>query len=244
MAITDSLVAAYTFEDDGGSHANLGIDAFAGINMTVVQGGGTASVTQAAGKVSKAALFDPGNTNNEMMYVDSAALKMNGTSWEITCWVYPTDLGVLGNRGIFQKLDAIFEYWVYYDLAATYWTAYVSPDGAATVNVHGPAGGVSINTWYFLDLSFDLPNTQLTLRINNAIPAAGQASCTGTNGSTARFYVGNSFYVQPLKGMIDALNIWKRLLTSGERSQLYAAGADAEYPFVASSRRRTSSFYY
>jgi hypothetical protein len=88
---------------------------------------------------------------------------------------------------------------------------------------------LSINTWYFFVAQYDTTSGNCGISVN-----AGSFATTSATPATISnpFYIGSrdntlSFF----EGVIDEVGIWKRLLTSGEISDLYNSGSGLSYPF-------------
>lgn len=239
MSLLTNLQGAWTYENGG----NLGQDSGPfGNNLT-----NNNIATQVAGNAS------PGVSGVQFVaasvqflsIASNASLTMGGTSWELTTWLkfnsrpgagfFP---GIIGKWGPNTGL----EYLLYYDGTASRISALASPDGVATVSLNHAA--IATGVWFFLDLYFDLPNQLLNFRVNDA-PATGIASValTDTFAGTNKFEVGSTDFGAPfLDGVVDGSNLWKRLLTPTERTELYNAGAGLESPFpgTGATRRRGS----
>jgi hypothetical protein len=91
------------------------------------------------------------------------------------------------------------------------------------------------NTWYFAVFDYRASDQRIRLIINDGTPEVVTGSGPATVGS-AEFQVGArqySTFQNPISNgsRIDEVGIWKRLLTSGEISDLYNSGAGITYPF-------------
>jgi hypothetical protein len=196
------------------------------------------TVTSATGKIGNAASFD--RTSAEALTVaDNAALSMGDLDFSISLWVnFPTAPGGAYYPGIIGKWATTHEYILAYDGDTNnlYWS--VSSDGTAETNLE--TGPLSANTWYHVVAFHDSINNQIGLVINAGTPdttAWSGGVFNGTSNLTLGDWIGYYWL-----GLIDEVGIWKRLLTSTERTQLYNSGAGLAYPFAIGLSFRTSSF--
>jgi hypothetical protein len=240
MSLNTSLQAAYTYENGG----NLGLDSSANANNLTNNN----AATQVAGNavpgtkgVNLAAA-----SSQSLSIASNASLVMGGTSWEIAIWWNPTSLPGAGFfPGIIGKWGAgSLEYLLWYDGTASRMKGSATADGSTVVTVEHTNAPLT-GTWIFLDLYFDLPNQTLNLRVNDA-PAIGtpSAALTDTFAGTAAFVIGSTAFGAPwINAVIDGTEIYKRLLTPTERTQLYRAGAGLESPFpgTGATRRHTGA---
>lgn len=242
MSILTSLSAAWTYENGG----NLGADSFGANSLT-----NNNAATQVAGNAApgtKGVQFAAASSQS-LSIASNSSLVMGGVSWEMTCWLkFNSRPGAGFFPGIIGKWGAgSLEYLLFYNGTTSRMTGLASSDGVTQVQVDHAS--IATGQWYFLDLYFDLPNQLLNFRVDNA-PATGTASValTDTFAGTSAFVQGSTAFGAPfLDGVIDGANLWKRLLTAGERTQLYNAGAGLEYPFpgMGATRRRASpSMFY
>jgi hypothetical protein len=215
------LVAAYTFQDP----ANLGLDSAGGNHLT-----NNNAATSVAGRVGLGVGLASASSQS-LSRASNPSLVMAGTSWELTCFLKFTSRPGAGSfPGIVGKWGASgLEFLLYYDGTLSRMRGLATADNSTTVTVehtNGPADG----TWYFLDLWHDLPAGTLHLNVDNA-PAVGgpTAALTGTYAGTSAFVVGSTDFGAPfLNGAVDSVNLWKRLLTPAERTQLYSG---REFPY-------------
>jgi hypothetical protein len=94
---------------------------------------------------------------------------------------------------------------------------------------------VSVNTWYHVVCTIDGNNSnEQQLWLNGSLVGSGATSTLGFSSVGGEFVLGarrTSDSVWPFDGRIDEVGIWKRLLTSGEISDLYNGGSGLSYPF-------------
>lgn len=160
---------------------------------------------------------------------DNADLSTGDIDFTFTCWAYSLDTSY---RPILNKWDTTgnnFEYRLYSSAIDNKWGWDLSAAGFNIFTVK-PNLTISTGVWYFLHAWHDATNDRFGLQINNGIQATG--AITGVFDSTTPFRIG---FEEPVgvffNGRIDEVGFWKRLLTSGEVTDLYNNGIGSGYPF-------------
>lgn len=196
------------------------------------------AVTFTTGILGSGAVFN--GTNQSLSIADNASLSMGAeVSFSICAWVRPTVAAtyqaILGKSIPSGDTGAnVSEYRII--LSSSIFTF-----SAGNNSTRGDAAASSVttanNTWYFLvawhDAVLNTVNIQVNLgTIHSTAYSAGsydsaQAFIIGTTSATASLFFG---------GMMDGIGIWKKVLTSTERTALYNAGLGADYPFSAGGR--------
>ena len=214
--LLSSLIAHWRLDEASGVRA----DAHGGIDL-----GDVNTTGQAAGKLGNAASFIA--TNEECLTIgDNAPLSMGDVDFSIAGWVRFDALGGCGLAG--KWASGSLEYLVYFD--GTNLRFHVSNDGAGNVSVVN-AAAIAANTWYFFVAWHDASGNTINLSVNNNA-AASAAHSTGVHNGTASLYLArNEEGVTYLTGRLDSVSIWKRVLSSTERAQLYNSGNGLDYPF-------------
>jgi len=187
----------------------------------------TSVVGQVVGKVGNAADFD---TTSWLSCVDNPALSMGaGVSFEICGWVKLT-AKTLGS--IFSKDDVASsrEYNLYYDDGADRFKFHVSLTGGAVTTISANTlGSPSNGTWYFFDCYYDSDSGNIGISINRGTFDTNSAGVGGIFNGTAAFKLGNfGNDINLLNAAIDAVVVYKRLLTTTERDNLYNLGNGRE----------------
>lgn len=231
MALTDSLVAYWRLDGDG-------VDAtLRGNDITPV------GVSWVAGLIGQAA--DLESTESDYLWrADNADLSMGDIDFTIAAWV---KLESLVNGAIVAKYTTLGnqrEYLVLFNatdhVPNNRFSFTVSPLGTITglTTIDATAFGLpGTGTWYLVVAQHDATANTIGICVNaGATDTAGYA--TGVFNGTANFNIGRievttTFY--PFDGLIDAVGIWKRVLSAAEIAQLYNAGAGLDYPFTTGS---------
>ena len=222
-------------ETSAGSSPVTRVGSFAGLNLTdnnnIASDTGPSSTTAAKLVRASSQYFSRAN---------SAALHNNGaTGFEFCGWFRADSLAA--NSFLFSK-DAVT------DLANRQFNFVIlTTTGQLYLEIHNTGGGaglisdslslsVSVSTWYMLNFWFDTSNSKGYASINAGTPEAGASTLSGTLNATgtspleigARSWGGGPQYSAVT---MNRVGFWNRLLTSGERTALYNAGAGKSYPF-------------
>ena len=123
------------------------------------------------------------------------------------------------------------------DAYGTGWGLFMSElDGTSYVNTVMNAASVSLTLAHGVSASvrklivFSRDNYSIALSCNNGTPiTAAVASSTMRGGGTQQILGAAENYSSPMVGTIEELAIWNRVLTAGEMTELYGAGAGVTY---------------
>ncbi len=218
MALTDNIVGAWceaaapTTDESG--------------NGETLTDHGTVGTT--TGKVGTAGNFGTGGSTKYLSHVDDAALSTGDIDFTFAAWV---NLSATSKAyaSIFGKADAG-------DSAEEYYLIYRSGVSAFEFAVKQAAGMIratnfgaaSTATWYHVVAWHDSVNDLVGISVNAGTPNTASYS-GGVTDQTSGFAVGTlGQYVDASStwdGLINQAAMWKRVLTSGERTSLYNGGA-------------------
>lgn len=220
MAITDNLISFWEFEEASGTRAD-----------SVVATGNdledTNGVVRSAGKVGYAAGFDAGE-GMILSHASNASLQVGDIEFSIAFWFNADTIGT----ALISKYSAGNgrEYAIDTYGASSNLRFYATSDnGTPTTLNEATQGTLSATTWYFVVCWHDPVANKLYASINNQT-ATEAAHSGGIYVGTSSFYigtrdVGGDYY----GGYIDQCGIWKRVLTSDERTWLYNSGSGRSY---------------
>ncbi len=94
----------------------------------------------------------------------------------------------------------------------------------------------ALDTWAFFGIRISRTNRTVDFRVN-ASDGVQVTSRDVKNDSLAALTIGASLsnldVVRDLKGLVDEIGIWSRILTNAELTALYNAGDGLAYPFTA-----------
>lgn len=227
MALSDNLISYWPCDEASG---NL-LDAHGGNHLAETSGtvGATTGIVSGARDLVRA-------DTEYFAIADNPALSTGDIDFTLQVWVRPTTLVLVnGYPGIVSK-DAgggsNREYGIYFDRDANRFRFYVSVSGATIVSVDANnLGAPSALTWYLIHGWHDSINNQIGIAVNAGTPNTASHS-TGVFNGTAAFEVGRLIGTHYLDGLVDEIALWKRVLTSGERTDLYNAGAGRNYAYI------------
>jgi hypothetical protein len=175
--------------------------------------------------IGRAANFSAASSQY-LSVADNADLSASGSDlgdMTFSAWVRLSDKSTY--RYIISK-SAVTEYYIDYNPSQDrfrfgWGTPYVWADAL---------GSPSINTWYFIVGWYDSVGNTINISVNglsdSAVPVGFDPS---GNGDFLIGFQGDLGYY--MDGLIDEVGVWRRMLTSDERAELYNGGAGNAYPF-------------
>lgn len=192
------------------------------------------SVAQATGKIGNAAGFD--GTTKHLSIADNSDLSTGDIDFTFSGWVYLNSKA--SSQAFLGKNSAATggaEYLLMYDIGADRFAfrVYRATDSSVAA-VANTLGSPSTGTWYHITCWHDAAADTVNICVNNgavdsvATGGALQASGAANFKIGAIDYSGFEYYVN---GRVDEMGFWKKVLTSAERTALYAAGSGLSYPF-------------
>lgn len=235
--MTNMLVGAWELDEASGQRAD-----YTGRNeFTPVNAPGTAT-----GKTQAAALQLTAASSQYLRcsVYDNSNLIMRDETFMITCWVYLDAKGA--NRAIASHaaddVSTNNSWLLHYNNALDLFEFLIGYTDTTTANVTASAlGSPVLATWYFICAWFDRSDNTVKIQVNNgtvnsssalAPPAAAalhlQASMTDFRiGAT---YSGGvtSFW----DGRIEQFTFWRRVLSTGERGNMFNSGTGAPFTVV------------
>lgn len=191
--------------------------------------------TNGAGKIGNA-LYTASVLQQTVSIVSNSSLQIaSGQSFTIAAWLYLTTKPGTAARAV-SKADSgggILEYALRYATGSNRIGLAVNDSTGLHNGAVDDTTAISTATWYFAVAFFDNPGNLIGVSVNDNTPTtaaysfdinpgAGPFLIGGTNTVTAFFW----------NGRIDAVGLWKRLLTAEEKTWLYRAGTGVEFPFA------------
>jgi hypothetical protein len=209
MALTDNLRAAYNLDDVTDSTGN-------GYDLT-----NTGSATFDSGLIGDCVEFGSSNSSKRVGIASGLGV---GTSddWTISYWFRSPSVSVITAPIMFVYGGGTKHCTFMYDGANSRWFYFTS--WYATSRTHSQA--LSTNTWYNVILVNS--GGTITPYINNSAITTIPLGSTSGRSDVFQTYDVNNWWHQ---GDMDIINVWNRAIDSGERSDIYNAGAGVEYPF-------------
>ena len=112
------------------------------------------------------------------------------------------------------------EFWLYTPLASSSCPHIYWGQGAGNKNVAAP-DAMTNDTWHLVMVEIDITADTLSISLDNGTPGTVSFAGGGINGNKGLyFYIGGGNVSAALDGGIDEFAIWKRLLTSDEKTRL------------------------
>lgn len=238
MALTDGLISHWRLDEASG----VALDAYGTNTLT-----DNNTVGVGTGKVNGCRDFE--SDNSEFFSIaDNASLSTGDIDFELSCWVNAESLS--GNPMIVSKMDAAntgaSEYQLFWSstFSRFRWAVY----GGAGLNTAANSSVIpSTGTWYFVSAYHDSVNNLVGIAVNAGTPVT--TACThGSRDSAQSFRIGargtGAGDELHWDGLIDELSFWKRVLSAGERTQLYNSGNGLDFvPRLATDRSYPRGVY-
>jgi hypothetical protein len=224
--LTEDLIAHWRLDEASGTRKD-----FRGTNN--LTDGNT--VTSAAGKVNTAADFE--STNSEFLEIaDNADLSTGDIDFTIATWVNLESIGA--HRMIVSKTDTGTnrEFALYYHEDAgsnDRFQLILYDSGGTGVCASGATsfGAPSIDTWYFVVAWHDSTANTCSIQVNNGtVDSSSESGVSSDTSANFRIGAWNTTEALFMDGLIDEVVLWKKVLTSAEKTALYNSGRPNFYP--------------
>lgn len=225
MALIDNLVSYWRLDEASGD----AIDAHGSNDLTDNNTVGTG-----AGVISNARAFVRANSEF-FSHADNTDLSTGDIDFSFSCWVNCDDPGIARQIIVAKDDDNLGrEYIIATNDGGTSNLRFTVLNGGSVAQVNSSTD-LSMATWHHIVVWHDASANQIGIVVDDGTPATqshsgGVANSTGTFQIGAREYSGAENY---FGGLIDEVGFWKRVLTSGEITELYNGGAGLAYPFAA-----------
>lgn len=184
------------------------------------------SVTSEVGVIGNAAKF---NTSDPayLSLASTAAVEMGDINYTFSAWSKP---GNPAAETIFCKDDpgVNSEWGVFAIDTDLYFHAYRAGGGDV---VHLAANSFTSSAYHHIIAYHDADNNQIGARLNGGSVTTAAMSGSHVAPTAEPFYVGHRNGGLNSSGGVQALGIWKRLLSENEQQALTNAGAGLAYPF-------------
>jgi hypothetical protein len=203
--------------------------------LNTYNGTAQGGLTYVPGKVGTAFQF---NGTNSYILLPRNTLRFTN-SFSVSLWVYST-ANQTGNKGLFS------DYYYPGDLG---YTVYVTTQNKIEVFFKGSYStnnnftsnsSLSNNQWNNIVISWDKTNTQWKIYINgvldytytngNAMVVQYQTDVYENRTNIGAINSASSFAGNIFNGSIDAFNVWNKVLTQSEITELYNSGNGKQYP--------------
>lgn len=219
LGLGNGLVAHWKLEEDAGKKRTDMI----GRNDLSDQNNNVSRVT---GKVNNGGQFTDGGSTY-LVITSNNYFRIGNGSVSIGMWVN-LDSKPSGETAIIEKGTGPggIEYRLIYDGTADRFIFNVpglTPDTITANNLGSPSTG----TWYYIVASYDTETGTLSIQVNNG--TVNSTSVTGTvDGTNTSSFLGIGGAIadtsKDLPAKVDEVSIWRRGLTTQERTDLYNSG--------------------
>ena len=228
MALIDNIIAFWKLgEADGASR----LDSVGSNNLA-----DNATVTQIGGKIGNAAHFAQASSQF-LSIADNTDLSTGDIDFTFACWVW-IDSKVGADMQIVSKwktAGALREWvlqWVGGGTDRYRFIVSGLTEAISTVDANN-FGVPPTGAWHFIVCWHDATANTINIQVNNG-SINSTAHTDGVRDAAASFVIGTldeaaSFW----NGRVDAAGFWKKVLPSGEKTELWNGGAGLEYPFTA-----------
>lgn len=177
------------------------------------------TVTQATGRIGQAAQFTATNSERLSFTLSGSPLVLSNESFTVSAWMFPD------STQSSNAIDSRPGFSLY--LASNTPRFYVEGAGSGDV---GWGSALANSAWSHI-VGWHEQGVGIGISVNNGTPVT-QSYTGGITNSAATFYLGCYTVITAfVDGRMDAVGFWKRVLTSGERAELYNGGAGIEHPF-------------
>jgi hypothetical protein len=243
MALTDSIVAFYKFNDGSGNASDA-----TGNGHTLTNNNGVAySSTNPGGQLTHAASFS--KSSSQFFSIAAASASAFAlTSFTFAAWINVSSNASSEFRGLISKITTNTSGYAFGWGNSGGGTGY----GRALAQSGNDTGGVpdvlqsfSIGTWYFVVCTYSSngsgSGTGATMTFYTNGSAAGsdtsQINIAADTGAALNIGydqypgAGNTYW----NGYMAGVGIWSRALSSAEVSELYNGGSPLAYPFSTST---------
>lgn len=169
--------------------------------------------------------------SNYLSRADNASLSVGNQDFTLWAWVYLAAKGG-GDRGVIGKLTSANDtkWGIRWNAGVDRWqfTVWLNSGTAADVNADA-YGSPPLNTWAFVIAWHDATANTINIQADNGtVNSTGYGS--GTQDEGLDFVIGNMASLdRPFSGRIDEAGFAKRVLTAGEREDLYEGMVYAGY---------------
>jgi hypothetical protein len=225
-SLNDDIVAFWKLGEAAGS---LRVDSVTGYNLSENNG----PISQATGKIGNAVQLTSASSHF-LNTSDTDDLSAGSTDITIAAWVYLDSLGTMTYASKWLNTGSNFEYAMQHDSGNNRFRFFVSSNGSGFTDLVGSSSGaISTATWYFVVMWFDTAAQTIYIQVNNGTVDSKNIAVSALHDGTADFLISgiNNGGAQLFNGRVDAVGVWRRVLTTSERSELYNSGTGAQYPF-------------
>jgi Concanavalin A-like lectin/glucanases superfamily len=191
------------------------------------------TVTSSSGLGGTVATFTRANSE-DLTRADNAQLSIGANqSFTISCWFKVATHSAGQYQTVVSKSAGGTREFHFIHGATTGFVYAALNDGTGTyVFAERTITGFSTGTWYHALFWFDDTANTFNLKINDGTTASEGTGSLTSYDSAHPFNIGSLGGSHYFDGDIAHVGVWKRVLTSDERTALYGSGTPPAYPFT------------
>lgn len=193
------------------------------------------TVTFNTGKIGNAAYMASASTQ-WLSIATNSDVAQGDFDYTIGVWIY---IGTISDVRIILARDSDTsgrEFELEYDGSGDSFRFVIFTGGSTkTAQVVSPYTPSTAGRWICLIAWHDAAANTVNLSIDNGAASDSQPTTGGHDTSTGNFTIGRRIYSGfegYWDGRIDDVNIWKKVLSAGERTEFYNSGTGKEHPFT------------
>lgn len=190
------------------------------------------TVASATGRLGNCISYAVGNTDKYVGCADSDALSTGDIDFTIAGWFKVTGAngqGQIANKWNWNTSNREYLLDVHPSTYCRFYIATTAQSQVGAVDSFFP----SVGDWTWICGWHDSVNNTVNVQVNGRTVVSTAHSGGVISGGTADFTIGPysvlANYATEID--IDEVGLWKRVLTSDERAELYNSGAGKTYPF-------------
>lgn len=152
--------------------------------------------------------------------------------YTVCAWVYPTTIGAGQTYYLYAQYIGTTAASIAFGYTMIGALFYIS--NSSTFDVINSTLTLTANTWNFVVGYYDPANVIVGVSVNNSAPqtnAAPNAPTASTITTTIGGGSTSAFAGNTVAGRMQRVGVWKRVLSSDERTYLYNGGSGRDYPF-------------
>jgi hypothetical protein len=212
---------------------------------TLTPTGGAIGAAAGPGGVGGSRDFESGDTE-WFAIPDNASVSTGDIDFTIETWVNIESL-TGADQDIVSKYETSGnqrEYRLFYNSTSARFSFAMSSTGTSQSGAILANGTPSTGTWYQLIAWHDATNNEMGIAVNAEASPATSSYSSGVFDGTASFQLGARGTASPaayFDGLISKTRLWKRILTSQERTDLYNGGNGLAYTAFGGSDVSTTA---
>jgi hypothetical protein len=227
LSLLTDLAAAWELDEASGN----ALDSHS--TNTLTETGGTIGSSTGPGGVGNSRDFEFGDTEY-FAIADNTAVSTGDIDFTIEVWVN-LESGTGSDQDIVSKYDTAGnqrEYRIFYSTGTSRFSWGLSSTGTSQTSAILANGTPSLATWYQIIVWHDATNNEMGIAVNAEVSPVVSGYSSGVFDGTSPFHIGARGAASPtgyVDGLIAKVRMWKRVLTSQERTDLYNGGAGLAY---------------